>query len=193
MNCIACASKKCRAALSCGAESFDLGSAKARYHRDYEQHMVQAAARLVDNGRAGNLSRIQELIEFIKQMRYKKVGLAYCYGMESLAKQVLLLLRDKGIPTIGVSCTVGGVSQSVVNEQSDLVGVSCNPINQALQLEEEGVDLAVVIGLCLGHDILFNRTFTHDTTTLVVKDRLFEHAPVKGIMQLCEKPRISGG
>jgi uncharacterized metal-binding protein len=156
------------------------------YHQDEQQKIVQNAAELVDNGRAGMLSRIQELLEFSRSMGYKKIGLAYCYGMETLAKDVLGLFRAAGVSAVGISCTVGAFSQQEVNQKSDLPGVSCNPLNQAAQMKAEGIDLAVVIGLCLGHDILFQREFAGDVTTLVVKDRVYNHNPLAGIQKLLE-------
>lgn len=50
------------------------------------QKVIQAAAELVDHGRAGTLSRLEETIEFAKLMDYKRIGLAYCYGKEGEAK-----------------------------------------------------------------------------------------------------------
>jgi uncharacterized metal-binding protein len=182
MNCLACKTKSCRKAISCGAESFDLDSALQRYHEPENQRVIQTGAHLVDGGRAGSLSRMQEIVEFVKEMQYTKIGLAYCYGMETLAEQVRQILASEGIAVIGVSCTVGAFRQNEVNEESSLPGVSCSPLNQAAQLNAQGVDLAIVIGLCMGHDVLFNRQFAGDVTTLVVKDRVYDHAPVKGIV-----------
>ena len=116
-------------------------------------------------------------------MGYRKVGLAYCWGMVALAETVREIFAANGIRAVGISCTSGGFSQQEVNEQSSLPGVSCNPLSQAAQLNAEGVDLAVVIGLCMGHDILFNREFSGDVTTLLVKDRPNSHNPLAGIEQ----------
>jgi len=104
--------------------------------------------------------------------------------MENIAEDIMTLFKSEGIRVTGVSCTVGGISQQEINQTSDLPGVSCNPLFQGAQLEAEGVDLAVTIGLCLGHDILFNRTWTRDVTTLVVKDRRSNHAPLEGISRM---------
>lgn len=188
MNCLACRAKSCRSGLSCTLEQPEPDKMIAAYHQQEVQQIVQTAARLVDGGRAGELSRIEELIEFAGDMGYKRVGLAYCYGIEELAGDVLRLFRDAGIPAIGISCTVGALSQHAINTASTLPGVSCNPITQAAQMNAEGVDLAVAMGLCLGHDILFNREFTGDVTTLVVKDRVHAHHPVKGIKALSQNP-----
>ncbi|MBL7006807.1 MAG: DUF1847 domain-containing protein [Spirochaetia bacterium] len=184
MNCLACKAKSCRKNISCGAEKFDLDANMDAYHDESSQQIIQAAAVLVDDGRAGTLSRIEELVEFALLMKYQRIGLAYCYGMEDTASAVRDIFTAKGLKTIGVSCTVGAFSQIEVNENSTLSGVSCNPLNQAAQLNQEKVDLAVVIGLCMGHDILFNREFKGDVTTLIVKDRPNAHAPMKGIQKL---------
>ncbi|MCK5157115.1 MAG: DUF1847 domain-containing protein [Spirochaetales bacterium] len=181
MNCLTCKAKSCCGAVSCGAEKFDLDEQLSVYHEKDTQQIVQAAAKLVDNGRAGTLSRIEELVEFAQLMNYQKIGLAYCYGMEGIAETVRDIFSAKGLKTIGVCCTVGGVRQNEINKESTLPGVSCSPLNQAAQLNQENVDLAVVIGLCMGHDILFHREFTGDVTTLIVKDRPNNHAPMKGI------------
>lgn len=181
MNCLSCKSKSCRRTDSCGAESFGLAESLENYHRPENQKVIGAAARLVDGGRAGTLSRIQEIVEFARDMGYHNIGIAYCYGMEDTALAVRDIFISRGLKTTGVSCTVGGLRQDQVNTESSLPGVSCSPLNQAAQLHAQNVDLAVVIGLCLGHDILFNREFDGDITTLVVKDRTNGHNPMQGI------------
>ena len=181
MNCLLCQGKSCRTTVSCGAEKFSKESVLDKYHQKDESSIVQAAALLVDGGRAGELSRINELIEFVKAMTYKKVGLAYCYGMEKEAGMVRDMLLEQNIPCVGVSCTAGAMSQREVNSLSELSGVSCNPISQAQQMMKDNVDLSVAIGLCMGHDILFQKEFKGDQTTLVVKDRVYNHNPLLGV------------
>lgn len=173
MNCTACADKGCRSGRACGAESTDETEMLARYREDENQAVVQAAARLVDDGLAGSLSRLEELSRFIKDRGYRKVGMAYCYGMEKEALRTVQYFAQNGIRVSAVSCTVGSLPQNAVNTKSAICGVSCNPLGQAAQLEAEGTDLAVQFGLCLGHDILFTRAFPGDQTVLVVKDRIF--------------------
>ncbi|NNM54828.1 MAG: DUF1847 domain-containing protein, partial [Spirochaetales bacterium] len=91
------------------------------------------------------------------------------------------LFKEKGSPVTSVSCTVRGHAKNEVNEQSNRPGVSCNPLSQARQLIAEGVDFAIQVGLCLGHDILFTKEFSGDQTVFVVKDRRFAHSPLEGI------------
>lgn len=172
MNCASCKGKTCRTARSCGAEDFPADEIIEGYLEENNQAVVRAAARLVDGGLAGQLSRIEELRQFIKDRGYRRVGLAYCYGMEKDAQDVISWFEANGIGISAVSCTVGGLAQNRVNAESSLCGVSCNPLGQAAQLRAEGVDLAIQFGLCLGHDILFGHAFTGDQTVLVVKDRV---------------------
>lgn len=52
----------------------------------------------------------------------------------------------------------------------------CNPILQAKQLNAGKPDLNVVIGLCVGHDSLFNKYSDALVTTLLTKDRVPGHS-----------------
>jgi uncharacterized metal-binding protein len=58
---------------------------------------------------------------------------------------------------------------------------TCNPIMQAEVLNREKTELNIMLGLCLGHDILFLRNCTAETTPLVVKDRALGHNPVAAL------------
>jgi len=145
------------------------------------QQIIQAAANLVDNGRAGTLSRLQEIVEFSRSMNFQRIGLAYCYGMEGDAGLVARFLSDSGLKPVPVSCTTGGFKQSEVNATSEAQSVSCNPLAQAEQLNSESVDLTLTMGLCLGHDILFQKQIQSYTTTLVVKDRVHSNNPIKAV------------
>jgi len=149
-----------------------------------EQKIVQAAAQLVDNGRAGTLSRLQELIEFSKIMDFRTIGLAYCYGMEPDAKLITSYLKSKGFRVEAASCTVGGLAQNDINLNSNICKVACNPIGQARQLNTKNPDLVITMGLCLGHDILFNREIKSDTTTLIVKDRVHQNQPSRALIEI---------
>jgi uncharacterized metal-binding protein len=181
MDCTRCNIKTCRSTESCQSQKFDKESLNLKYHLPDNQKIVQAAAMLVDNGRAGTLSRLQEIIEFSISMNFKRIGLAYCYGMEKDAAQVALIFRESGFKTYPVSCTTGGFKQSEINNNSQIDKVSCNPLAQAEQINSESVDFTVTMGLCLGHDILFQKHIQSYTTTLLVKDRVYDHNPIKAL------------
>jgi uncharacterized metal-binding protein len=181
MDCTQCVTKTCRTTASCGAERFDADQLISQYAEPVSQQIVAAAASLVDDGKAGTLSRIQEIIAFVKTMKYQKVGLAYCYGMEGEARAMRAVFRNAGIRLHTVSCTIGGLPQSVVNSSSCNLHVSCNPLGQAHQLNAEGTDFVVLMGICLGHDVLLQRNLSADFTTVVVKDRVYAHQPLAAL------------
>ncbi|GHV11626.1 hypothetical protein AGMMS49938_02650 [Fibrobacterales bacterium] len=54
----------------------------------------------------------------------------------------------------------------------------CNPVMQAELLNEQKTDLNIIMGLCVGHDMLFSGASKAPVTTLVVKDRVLCHNPV---------------
>lgn len=168
---------------SCEQEIFEKSEVIGLYQDQNTREIVKAAAELVDAGRAGTLSRVEEIIEYAKLMKYHKIGIAYCYGMEQYAKALETLLTAESFDVSAVSCSVGGLKQSEVNDSSCIHKVSCNPLGQAQQLNAEEIDLTLVVGICLGHDILLNRNLKMDFTTLVVKDRKNNHAPLQGIKQ----------
>ena len=57
----------------------------------------------------------------------------------------------------------------------------CNPIAQALILNEAQTEFNVVLGLCVGHDSLFLKYAEAPCTMLAVKDRLLGHNPLAAI------------
>ena len=48
-------------------------------------------------------------------------------------------------------------------------------------LNRESTELNIMVGLCLGHDILFLRHCKAETTPLVVKDRALGHNTVAAL------------
>jgi uncharacterized metal-binding protein len=177
MDCIKCNTKICRTTEQCHALKFDTKELLEIYHLPGNAKIVEAAAKLVDNGRAGTLSRLQEVIEFATSMNFQKIGIAYCYGMEREAALITTIFRESGFKTTPVSCTTGGFKQSDINLSSNNDKVSCNPLAQAEQLNSESVDFTITVGLCLGHDILFSKQIKSYATTLLVKDRVHDHHP----------------
>jgi len=184
VDCIKCNIKSCRNSDSCHSQKFEADELILTYHLPDNQKIVQAAAGLVDHGRAGTLSRLQEIIEFSKSMNYQRIGIAYCYGMEKDTALITQIFRESGFNIIPVSCTTGGFKQSEVNDKSKIENVSCNPLAQAEQINNEEVDLTITIGLCLGHDILFQKHIKSATTTLIVKDRVNNHNPINAINKI---------
>ncbi|MFW5937198.1 MAG: DUF1847 domain-containing protein, partial [Desulfosalsimonas sp.] len=66
----------------------------------------------------------------------------------------------------------------------------CNPIVQARLLNHQNVDLAILLGLCVGHDTLFLKYCNAPCTVLAVKDRVLGHNPLAALY-LSDSPYYS--
>jgi uncharacterized metal-binding protein len=132
--------------------------------------------------------RIQELMEFASRMGYRRLGLAFCIGLRKEAAVVRDILAAHGFTVVSASCKVGRAEKSLLGlgpeDQVD-PGASaetmCNPVFQAMLLNEHGAELNVLLGLCVGHDSLFIKHATAPVTVLAVKDRLLGHNPLAAI------------
>lgn len=111
--------------------------------------------------------RVQELIEFCKRLGIKTIGIAFCVGLRAETQSLVEILESHGFTVKTVVCTVNG---------------GCNPVGQALALNDQQTELNVIMGLCLGHDILFQQFSKAPVTTLVVKDRVTCHNPLGPII-----------
>lgn len=126
--------------------------------------------------------RVDETIEFARRMGFKVLGIAFCLGLIREAN-VLGEILSKEFDVHSVCCKVGGMGKSVFGvAQRPWVGEpTCNPIEQARILKDEGTELNIVMGLCVGHDSLFYKHSAAPVTTLVVKDRKLGHNPVAAL------------
>lgn len=134
--------------------------------------------------------RIVEIVEFARRMDYKRLGLVFCIGLRKEAAVVHEILATNGFEVASVSCKVGGVSKAVLGiepaEQVDPGAAHetmCNPVLQAMVVNEAATDFNVLLGLCVGHDSLFFKHAEAMGTVLAVKDRLLGHNPIAAINQ----------
>lgn len=134
--------------------------------------------------------RILEICEFAEKMGYRRLGLAYCGGIQKEASEINRILESYGFEVVSVSCKVGCVPKEflgVKDEQKVKIGnpePMCNPVAQAGILNETETDFNVAAGLCVGHDSLFFQNAKAPTTVFAVKDRVFGHNPMAAIYTL---------
>jgi uncharacterized metal-binding protein len=122
-------------------------------------------------------NRIDEIINYCKNAGIKKVGVAHCVSVNKEAERFSNILTDAGFQVASVNCKFGKIPMSDVLE--DKKGLACNPIGQAESLGEQKTELNVMMGLCLGHDMLFNQHSKAPVTALVVKDRKLKHQTIQ--------------
>jgi len=126
-------------------------------------------------------TRLEELILYAKNMGYKKLGMAFCIGLEKEA-EILHNILAKDFEVCSVCCKVCGIDKTKFNlkrlHEYDGVEATCNPIGQAMVLNNEQTELNIILGLCIGHDMLFTKYSKVPVTTFAVKDRVLAHNPL---------------
>ncbi len=130
-------------------------------------------------------TRIEEIMSFARGMKYKKIGIAHCVGFSKEAAIAARVFKANGFEVDTVCCKCSaitkdemGMGQWRLEEGYETI---CNPVGQTLALEKAGCDLAVVMGLCVGHDTMFLKSCSLPVTYLVTKDRVTGHNPVAAI------------
>ncbi len=176
MNCALCKEKECYQGKDCFNTAEDI---KTKNFDPQTLKLIKVASE-IEAQYYMKACRLEELLFFCNKMEYKKLGVAFCIGLESEAK-ILQKLLEKHFEVFSVCCKVGGVEKEFFDlpkircEQYEAM---CNPVGQAMVLNREKVDLNIILGLCIGHDILFTQNSFAPVTTFVVKDRVLAHNPV---------------
>ncbi len=131
--------------------------------------------------------RIQETIEFAHKMGYKRLGLAFCGGLQHEAKILSEILKEQGFELASVVCKVGRTPKEflgIKEEQKvspDEYESMCSPITQAQVMNSANTEFNIIFGLCVGHDSLVMKYSDALCTVLVAKDRVTGHNPLAAI------------
>ena len=132
-------------------------------------------------------TRIQETMEFAEKLGCKKLGLAFCGGLQKEAGLVAGILESHGFVLASVACNCGGVLKEEIGltdaekVRPGSAETMCNPLLQAEILNREQTDLNIVLGLCVGHDALFLKHARAYSTVLAAKDRVTGHNPLAAV------------
>ena len=158
------------------------------YKTDEELGRLARTSAEIEGEFYGRLTRVEETLELIQRMGYKKIGIASCVGLMNETRIFTKILKARKIDYYTVGCKVGAVDKTeigVPEEKKLNHGCGhesmCNPIMQAKVLAQQGTDFNIVIGLCVGHDTLFLKHTHAPTTVMVVKDRVLGHNPVAAL------------
>ncbi len=128
-------------------------------------------------------TRIEDMIALAQLMGFKKIGIATCIGLLDECNRLSDILRAQGMEPFSACCKAGSIDKLALNlKEEDKVRPgtfepACNPIAQARILNAEGMEMNIIMGLCVGHDMLFSKYSEAPVTTLVVKDRVTGHNP----------------
>ena len=124
-------------------------------------------------------NRVQEIKNFARKSGFKRIGIAHCVTFPKEAEAVKQFLSDE-FEVYSIDCKCGHITK---HEMLGCEGKSimCNPAGQAEYLEDNNTELNISMGLCVGHDMVFNQKSASPVSTLVVKDRVSKHNPLESI------------
>ena len=148
---------------------------KTEFLKPENMRIHVAAGEVIKKGN-NQWTRVQETIQFAKELGVHKVGIAFCVGLHPEARELTRYFQQAGFDdTVAVGCTIGGLKDTdtglPVGFNYPYPGI-CNPIAQAEILNKENTELNVVVGLCTGHDALFIKYSDAPVTVFAVKDRV---------------------
>lgn len=129
--------------------------------------------------------RIKEVAEFAKKIGVKKIGIAFCSGLSDEAARANSILEKHGFKICSAICSCGSIDKSELGVPAEYkirdpkeFEAACNPLLQAALLNQAETGINIIIGLCVGHDMLFTMNSKAPVTTLIVKDRFTGHNPL---------------
>ena len=138
--------------------------------------------------------RIREIIEFAKKTGRTHIGLAFCKSSSDEAAMVGKIFDAFGLEVDAILCKCGGIDKTKVGVPADMkirppdtFECCCNPLVQAQILNDLGTDINVLMGLCLGHDMLITKYSNALVTTLVVKDKVTGNNPQAALYNIFAK------
>ncbi|MCD7994412.1 MAG: DUF1847 domain-containing protein [Clostridia bacterium] len=208
LSCVDCGSLNCKMrsgkypdfCLTQGVTQKEAEELEKLYMENDENHRAAIAGARVELEYSGIYTRVEEIMEFAKQIGARKIGIATCSGLIEESRLFAKILRLNGFEVYGAICKVGSKDKTSIGLDQTYTKtgpVMCNPILQAKRLNDAGTGLNVVVGLCVGHDSLFYKYAEALTTTLITKDRVLGHNPAVALYQtssyykrLLEKPVI---
>lgn len=148
-----------------------------------EELRIMRIAAKVEGEHYMQAPRIEEAKIFALEYGAKKIGLAFCLGLSNEAKLIKAYLaqcfevHSVCCKTCGIPKTRYGLTQINVDRAETM----CNPKIQAKILADCQTELNFTIGLCVGHDMLFQAASTVPVSSLITKDRVLSHNPAAAV------------
>jgi uncharacterized metal-binding protein len=180
MQCALCKNKECLKGKNCSVIKSGLE------YRGAELKSLQVAAWLEAGPQ--KKTKLEEIAIYAKKLGYQKIGIAFCIEYEREAKLVYEVL-SKYFEVFSVCCKVCGFEKAKFglrkSEQYDKCEsckgregspeasgfeAACNPIGQALLLNDDRTDLNIMLELKTGYDILFSTHSEAPSIALSLRD-----------------------
>ncbi len=155
--------------------------------RSWDVETLSAMAEELSSTGNAPRSRVAEAMELAHRMGADHLGISFCVGFRREAETLAGILQTNGFRVSSVCCKTGstpkeevGISdaQKVRPGRKEMI---CNPLAQAELLNREGVQFALVLGQCVGHDAATFRHLEAPAVCLVAKDRVLAHNTLAGL------------
>jgi uncharacterized metal-binding protein len=137
--------------------------------------------RIAEEARLPGKNRVEEIKNYARLSGIKRIGIAHCILFRKEAVKLFNALKDE-FEVYSIDCYTGRIPSAELLG-TDAKGISCNPAGQADYLAQNNTELNISFGLCMGHDIVFNRKSNAPVTTLIVKDRQYKHNPYEAFKE----------
>jgi uncharacterized metal-binding protein len=179
-ECARCSTKECYEGKDC----FGLVGEARNSYKDEEVRSMRVSGE-IEAEHYMKLTRLEEIALYAKKMGMRKLGVAFCVGLSKEAEILDAILTKQGFEVHSACCKICGIDKGELGivkmgSPSDKEAI-CNPVGQALRLKGCGTQMNILVGLCIGHDMLFTKHSHAPVTTLIVKDRVLSHNPAGAI------------
>ncbi len=157
------------------------------YQGDPEIRKMAIAAARTEGRSYMKWTRVEDTIDFAREMGYKRLGIATCVGLISESRILTKILETKGFEVVSVCCKTGSIPKEEIGLKDSEKAIPgtfepiCNPVAQAKLLNDAGIELNILVGLCVGHDSLFIKSSKAPVTVLISKDRMTCHNPAAAL------------
>ena len=148
-------------------------------------NLLTAFTSLVGSGGASR-SRLEHILEFSAAAGFKRIGVACCGRYIPQARLVVEQAKRFGFQSAYVVCKLGGFNFGDIGQEKESDWIICNPVGQAYALNDFGADINVTLGLCMGHDLLFNHYSKALVTNLVVKELISNDDPAQTLDKIAK-------
>ncbi len=144
------------------------------------------------------VTRLEEIIEFSQRMGYKRIGIAFCSGLKK-ESEILHKILEREFEVFSVCCKMCSIDKPEFGlprikwlDPAHKHEAMCNPIGQATILNESETDINIEVGLCIGHDLIFQKHSKAPVTVFIVKDRKLAHNTVGSLDSIYYKKYVFG-
>jgi uncharacterized metal-binding protein/predicted Fe-Mo cluster-binding NifX family protein len=182
VDCISCREKVCLTGKECALLS---RNSPRTLPESKEVERILEAGLDIACEEERKLCRLSEVIYFCLEMKYKRIGIAYCSELQEPA-EILTQVMRRFFDVFPICCKIGGLSvsdpfslknpDSSPGERREFI--ACNPRGQAEVLNRLKTDINIIVGLCVGSDSVFTEASEAGVTTLFVKDKSLANNPI---------------